>query len=67
VDILFKRSHFAQYPKTEIFFFKNAIPGEKEKASRMIYFMGLPDTTPEFLAVEKMEAYLRERLAAVSR
>ncbi len=66
-DIHFKRSHFSQYPKTEIFFFGTAEPVETIKAVRMIYFMGLPDTTPEFISAEKMETYLEERLAQINR
>ena len=48
------RTHFADYPRTEIRF---------PDVSLTIFYLGIPDTTPEFLDREHLEAYLAERLS----
>jgi hypothetical protein len=58
VEVRLPRSHFADYPRTEILFTESA---------RTIYYVGIPDTTPEFLGREKMETHLTERLSRGSR
>lgn len=62
LEIQFPRSHFADYPKTEIYFFSSSEEEKKNAPSFIVYYMGVPDTTPEFLDEEKMEKYLTERL-----
>jgi len=54
-ELRLPRSHFADYPRTEILF---------SDLGWMIYYFGIPDTTPEFLDEAKMEVYLAARLSA---
>ena len=60
VDLRFPRAHFADYPRTE---FKFA-PGEKAPSPALtVYYLGVPDTTPEFPTQEALGRYLDDRLA----
>ncbi len=62
-ELRLPRSHFADFPRTEIMFFSG--PGEVGRTAPVItvYFVGIPDTTPEFLDAAKLDSYLTARLA----
>ena len=52
------RADFADHPRTEIEF--------SGPAGRIVvYYLGVPDTAPEFAAAEPLEAYLRQRSATL--
>ena len=53
------RSHFAQFPRTEIRLSRT--PGGAPEV--VVYYVSVPDTTPEFDDASKLDAYLDERLA----
>jgi hypothetical protein len=53
------RSHFAEHPRTELRFHA---PGAAEVAL-LVYFQGVPDTTPESASAAQLEADLRMRIA----
>jgi hypothetical protein len=61
VDVRTPRAHFARYPRTELRFRAPAA----ETASLLVFYLGVPDTTPEFADEAKLDAYLRERIAKV--
>lgn len=63
VDVATPRGRFALHPKTEIFFYGSEEAFRAGKPSRQVYFLGLPDTAPEFLDHEKALAYLEKRTA----
>jgi hypothetical protein len=62
VELRERRGGFAEYTRREFHFFK----GSGRPAARptlTIYFLGVPDTTPEFLAEGPLAAYLDEAIA----
>ena len=63
-DVAIERAHFADYPRTEIVLYESREAFTAEKPARTIFFLGLPDTTPEFLDREKLETYLAKRIAS---
>lgn len=52
------RSHFADHPRTELRFFA---PGQA--APLLVYFQGVPDTTPEFNSEAALQQDLQRRIA----
>ena len=57
------RSHFADYPRTEILVFETQDALRSGRAPVLtVYYLGIPDTTPEFLDRDRMEAYIAERI-----
>lgn len=60
VDVRVPRAHFAAFPRTDLQFRAQA-----PNAALRVYYLGVPDTTPEFNDEGKLDAYLRERLAQV--
>ncbi|MEO5764500.1 MAG: hypothetical protein ABIR52_04255 [Casimicrobiaceae bacterium] len=59
VDLRIARAHFAQFPRTEFRFFAG---GSAAAPSLTLYFLGVPDTTPEFATEEALSRYLAARL-----
>ncbi len=59
-DLRFSRAHFADYPRTE---FKFAADGKATSPALTVYYLGVPDTTPEFATQEALGRYLDDRLA----
>ena len=57
VDVRIPRSSFADFPRTELRF--AAGPGS---APLVVYYLGVPDTTPEFANEAALEAYLTDRI-----
>jgi hypothetical protein len=60
LDVHTPRASFADLPRREIHFFSSA---EAADPTLTVYFMGLPDTTPEFTSEAALHAYLGETLA----
>ena len=58
-EVRVPRSHYADFPRTELRFYaddKQAEPGV------VVYYVGVPDTTPEFSDESKLESFLAERI-----
>lgn len=53
------RSHFADHPRTELRFHAQG----QADASLLVYFQGVPDTTPESTSDAALDADLRARIA----
>lgn len=53
------RSHFAEHPRTELRFFA---PGGSQP-QLLVFYLGLPDTTPEFVTAGQLDTDLRARLS----
>lgn len=64
LELRLPRSHFADFPRTEILVFETqeALRSGGRGPVLTLYYLGIPDTTPEFLDREKMESYLKERI-----
>jgi hypothetical protein len=67
VDLRVPRAHFAAFPRTELRFYAPASPAAAPAESLLVFYLGVPDTTPEFVDATKLDAYLRERIAQVRR
>ena len=64
VDLSVSRALFAEFPSCEIHLFKsNALPGD-EPPSLTVFYLGVPDTTPEFASAQAVDAYLAKMLEA---
>ena len=58
MEVRLQRSGFADFPRTELRFFDST--GVKPKLE--VYYLGVPDTTPEFAERSKLDAYLAARI-----
>ena len=61
LDVRSARGTFADFPRRE-FHFYTATDWQAKQPSLTIYFMGVPDTAPEFLAEALLSAYLAETI-----
>ena len=59
-DLAIPRAHFADYPRTEV---RLIGPGASDAPAVVVYYLGVPDTTPEFANRPALERDLGERLA----
>lgn len=63
IDLEIARSRFTDHPSTEIHLFRSE---EEERANRpalTVFYLGVPDTTPEFSDPVRMEAHLADMAA----
>ena len=65
VDLRVARAHFADFPRTELRFYESAAAAQSDTSRRVVYYLGVPDTTPEFASEANLEAYLADRIARV--
>jgi hypothetical protein len=61
-DLAVPRAQFADHPSTEIYFFASAEDATANKPKLTVFYLGVPDTTPEFARAGEAEAYLRHML-----
>ena len=61
------RSRFADLPRTEWRFYKSPAPAANDTPALLVYYQGIPDTTPEFADEAKLSAYLAERIGQARR
>ena len=64
VDLSVPRSGFSEYPSSEIHLFKSDVAGATGEPDLTIYYLGVPDTAPEFASAQQLGDYLAEMLAA---
>jgi hypothetical protein len=62
LDVRTPRGTFADLPRREIHFY-TAGDQHAQRPSLTVYFLGLPDTTPEFASEAALRTYLEETLA----
>jgi len=60
IDLSVPRSSFAEFPSCEIHFY--AKDATAAAPSLTVYYLGVPDTTPEFKTAQDAEAYLAKTL-----
>lgn len=63
VDIPSPRRRFADFPRTEVKLYTSVQPAPAEAPALTIFYLGVPDTTPEFDSEAKLRAWLDERIA----
>ena len=61
-DVAIPRAQFAAHPSTEFRFFASAEDAAADKAKLTVFYLGVPDTTPEFAGQREAEAYLARML-----
>jgi hypothetical protein len=59
IDIRVPRAQYAEFPRTELRFYA-ASPAAAP--ALVVYYLGVPDTTPEFPDASKLDAYLTDRI-----
>ena len=63
-DLIVPRAGFAEHPSCEIHLYRSEPASADQTASITIYYLGVPDTTPEFPTKEAMDAYLGKIIEA---
>jgi hypothetical protein len=61
------RARFADLPRTEWRFFAGAAPAAGDAASLLVFYQGIPDTTPEFDDAARLERDLAARIERARR
>jgi hypothetical protein len=65
LDLRVARAHFADFPRTELRFYESADAAQSDTSRLVVYYLGVPDTTPEFATEATLEAYLADRIARI--
>lgn len=63
VDVRVPRTQFADFPRTELYFYASASPPQSGTPQLVVYYLGVPDTTPEFASEANLAGYLADRIA----
>ncbi len=63
LDVRIPRAQFAETPRTEWLFFASESAARAGTPAMVVYYLGVPDTTPEFADDAKLDAYLDKTLA----
>ena len=64
-DVRIPRAQFADFPRTELKLFASAAAARDGAPALVVFYHGVPDTTPEFAEAAKLDAHLATRLAAL--
>lgn len=62
-DVRVARAHFADFPRTDFRFYGTAATTPSGPPKLVVFYLGVPDTTPEFASEAALDAYLADRLA----
>jgi hypothetical protein len=57
-DVKSPRAGFADFPRREIHLYATEADWRARKPSLTVYYLGVPDTTPEFTSQAALDAYL---------
>jgi hypothetical protein len=63
IDIREPRVRFADFPRTEVRLYESEATVQSGTPALTVFYLGVPDTTPEFTSEDKLEAYLADRVA----
>ena len=63
IDVRVPRAHFAEFPRIELRLFASARPAPNDVPSLVVFYLGVPDTAPEFPSATALESYLVARIA----
>jgi len=67
VEFISPRPRFVDYPRTDVQFYRSAADANANTPALTVYYLGVPDTTPEFTSEAQLEAYLAERILSARR
>jgi len=62
-DVRGPRSRFADFPRTEFRLYASEATARSGTPALVVFYLGAPDTTPEFATEDKLQAYLADRIA----
>lgn len=62
IDLSVPRSGFADFPSCEIHLYRSEAATPDQAPTLTVYYLGVPDTTPEFVRARDAEAYLAKAL-----
>lgn len=63
LEVRIPRATFAGFPRREIRFYRTEADWQAKRPALSIFYLGVPDTTPEFLSEAALDAYLTDALA----
>lgn len=63
LDVRMLRRRFADFPRTEVKLYASAKAAVNEPPALTIFYLGVPDTAPEFTSERTLRTYLDERIA----
>jgi hypothetical protein len=63
VEVRVPRAQYADFPRTELRFYASAAALKADTPALVVFYLGVPDTTPEFASQANLDAYLAERIA----
>ena len=63
LDVASLRGNFADLPRRENQLYRTAADWQERKPAMTVYYLGVPDTTPEFASESALLTYLAEALA----
>lgn len=63
IDVRVPRSRFADFPRTEFLFYDSAAALVSQAPRLVVFYLGVPDTTPEFATEAALAAHLAERIS----
>jgi hypothetical protein len=62
LDVQIPRSRFADLPRTELRFYDTAAAAQSAAPVLTVFYLGIPDTAPEFSDKTGLDAYLADRI-----
>lgn len=65
-DLHMPRPHFADFPRTEFRFLGADGASGTDPPKLVVFYLGVPDTTPEFASGAALDAYLADRIVRIS-
>lgn len=63
LDVRSPRASFADFPRREIRLYRTAADWRRGAPALTVYYLGVPDTTPEFASEAALAAYLADAVA----
>ena len=62
LELRLPRPSFGDLPRTDFRFFHSAADADSDTPQLIVYYLGVPDTTPEFANETALDKYLTDRL-----
>jgi hypothetical protein len=66
VDLRVPRARFADFPRTEFLLYDSAQAVAAQAPKLVVFYVGVPDTAPEFATAAALDAHLAERIARLA-
>ena len=65
LELRIPRAQFADFPRTEVRLYGGATPTVAAVPALVVFYLGVPDTTPEFTDGAKLATYVADRIARI--